>query len=90
MDETVRNLKAKLDELGIPYVVVDGMALTAHGYARSVWRNSDRVRHEDHVASRSRKKRPSATKVRWRGPRWTHQGIAPMRGTNQAQETAAA
>lgn len=34
LPETLRNLKTKLDELGIPYVVIGGMALTAHGYAR--------------------------------------------------------
>jgi len=34
LHETLRNLKAKLDEMGIPYVVIGGMALTAHGYAR--------------------------------------------------------
>jgi hypothetical protein len=34
LHETLRNLNAKLDELGIPYVVIGGMALTAHGFAR--------------------------------------------------------
>ncbi len=34
LHETLRNLTAKLDELGIPYVVIGGMALTAHGFAR--------------------------------------------------------
>jgi hypothetical protein len=34
LHETLRNLQAKLDELGIPYVVIGGMALTAHGFAR--------------------------------------------------------
>jgi hypothetical protein len=34
LHETLRNLRAKLDELGIPYVVIGGMALTAHGFAR--------------------------------------------------------
>ncbi|HEY4105779.1 MAG TPA: nucleotidyl transferase AbiEii/AbiGii toxin family protein [Polyangiaceae bacterium] len=32
--ETIHNLQARLDELGIPYVVIGGMALAAHGYAR--------------------------------------------------------
>jgi hypothetical protein len=31
---TLHQLAKKLDELGIPYVVIGGMALTAHGYAR--------------------------------------------------------
>jgi|CZKU01.1.fsa_nt_gi hypothetical protein len=34
LHETLRNLNAKLDEHGIPYVVIGGMALTAHGFAR--------------------------------------------------------
>jgi hypothetical protein len=34
LHETLRHLEAKLDELGIPYVVIGGMALTAHGFAR--------------------------------------------------------
>ncbi|HEX7478759.1 MAG TPA: nucleotidyl transferase AbiEii/AbiGii toxin family protein [Polyangiales bacterium] len=34
LQDTLRNLNAKFDELGIPYVVVGGMALTAYGYAR--------------------------------------------------------
>jgi Nucleotidyl transferase AbiEii toxin, Type IV TA system len=34
LHETLRNLHAKLDELGISYVVIGGMALTAHGFAR--------------------------------------------------------
>jgi hypothetical protein len=34
LHETLRNLKAKLDELGISYAVIEGMALTAHGFAR--------------------------------------------------------
>lgn len=34
LHETLRNLTAKLDELGIAYVVIRGMALTAHGFAR--------------------------------------------------------
>src|SRR5262249_25970259 len=31
---TMRKVAAKLDELGIPYAVVGGMALFAHGYRR--------------------------------------------------------
>jgi hypothetical protein len=34
LHETLRTLAAKLDELGIPYAVIGGMALTALGYAR--------------------------------------------------------
>src|ERR1019366_8963165 len=33
LHETLRNLNAKLDEHGIPYVVIGGMAVTAHGFA---------------------------------------------------------
>ena len=32
---TLRRFTAKLDELGIPYAVADGMALVAHGYRRT-------------------------------------------------------
>lgn len=34
LQETIRRITAKLDELKISYAVVGGMALTAHGYAR--------------------------------------------------------
>lgn len=34
LQQTLAELSARFDELGITYVVVDGMALTAHGYAR--------------------------------------------------------
>jgi hypothetical protein len=34
LHETLRDLTKKLDEFGISYVVIGGMALTAHGYAR--------------------------------------------------------
>ncbi|HEX3595634.1 MAG TPA: nucleotidyltransferase family protein [Polyangiaceae bacterium] len=34
LQDTLGTLIKKLDELGIPYVVVGGMALAAHGYAR--------------------------------------------------------
>jgi hypothetical protein len=34
LHETLRELAKKLDDLGISYVVIGGMALTAHGYAR--------------------------------------------------------
>ena len=34
LNQTLRTLKKQLDDLNIPYVVVGGMALTAHGYAR--------------------------------------------------------
>jgi hypothetical protein len=32
--DTLHELTKRLDDLGIPYVVIGGMALTAHGYAR--------------------------------------------------------
>jgi hypothetical protein len=34
LHSTLRELQKKLDELKIPYVIIGGMALTAHGYAR--------------------------------------------------------
>lgn len=34
LHETIRQITTKLDELKISYVVIGGMALTAHGYAR--------------------------------------------------------
>ena len=34
LHETLRELTKNLDELGMSYVVIGGMALTAHGYAR--------------------------------------------------------
>ena len=34
LHQTLRELKKRLDELNVSYVVVGGMALTAHGYAR--------------------------------------------------------
>lgn len=34
LHQTLTRLRARLDELGIAYAVVGGMALTAHGYAR--------------------------------------------------------
>lgn len=34
LHETVRRIGKALDELGVPYVVIGGLALTAHGYAR--------------------------------------------------------
>jgi hypothetical protein len=34
LHDTLRELAKKFDELGIPYAVIDGMALAAHGYAR--------------------------------------------------------
>lgn len=34
LHETLRELTRNLDELGVAYVVIGGMALTAHGYAR--------------------------------------------------------
>jgi len=34
LHETLRDLTKRLDDLGISYVVIGGMALTAHGYAR--------------------------------------------------------
>jgi hypothetical protein len=34
LNETLRKISAKLDELGIEYVAIGGIALTIHGYAR--------------------------------------------------------
>lgn len=34
LHETLRALRARFDELAIPYAVIGGIALTAHGYAR--------------------------------------------------------
>lgn len=35
VQKTLTKIAAKLDELGVPYVVVGGMALVAHGYNRT-------------------------------------------------------
>ena len=32
---TMRKISTRLDELGLPYVVVGGMALNLHGYVRA-------------------------------------------------------
>jgi hypothetical protein len=34
LHQTLRELRQRLENLGVPYAVVGGMALTAHGYAR--------------------------------------------------------